>query len=128
MVGEFDDSLTRRLERADPFEELKRVAARKIYPTRDVVLIEAAGFNVLGQLIGLFLGAVNEAAAGTVSAKSRTLLKLFPDQFYGGRRTDPGELSLYERVLAVTDFVASMTDGYAVSMFKRLTGISLAAD
>jgi len=128
MAGVLDDSLTERIERAGPFEQLKAVAASKVYPTRDVVLIEAAGFNVLGQLIGLFLEAVNEAAAGAVSAKSRTLLKLFPEQFYGGGRTDSRELPLYERVLAVTDFVAGMTDGYAVSMFKRLTGISLAAD
>ncbi|MBT4823457.1 MAG: hypothetical protein HON70_47585, partial [Lentisphaerae bacterium] len=28
----------------------------------------------------------------------------------------------------VTDFVAGMTDRYAVSMFKRLTGISLSAE
>ena len=128
MAGDLDESLTDRVERAQPFEQLKAVAASSVYPADDVVLIEAAGFNVLGQLIGLFLEAVNEQAGGAATAKSRTLLKLFPVQFYGKGRTDPGELSLYERVLAVTDFVAGMTDRYAVSMFKRLTGISLSAE
>jgi dGTPase len=32
---------------------------------------------------------------------------------------------LYRRVLAITDFVSGMTDSYAVTLFKKLTGISL---
>ena len=29
------------------------------------------------------------------------------------------------RVLAITDFVSGMTDSYAVTLFKKLTGMSL---
>ena len=30
-----------------------------------------------------------------------------------------------ERALRVTDYIASMTDGYAVTLYRRLKGISL---
>ena len=31
----------------------------------------------------------------------------------------------YTRLLLLTDFVAGMTDSYAVSLYKKVTGISL---
>ena len=33
--------------------------------------------------------------------------------------------SAYERALRVTDYIASMTDSYAVTLYRRLKGISL---
>ena len=70
------------------------------------------------------LGAAEEVAGQSrPSARSRTLLQLVPDQFLGtGRRPDPDP---YLRVLGITDFIAGMTDSYAVSLFKKVRGISL---
>jgi len=130
MSGTLAMDLTGTIDRATEFRRLKDVAMDRVYPTREVVLIEAAGFNVLGKLIEMFLTAINEKAQSPhgVSRKTRTLLKLFPPPTVSGRPVDPCELDLYRRVLAVTDFVSSMTDRYAVSLFKRLTGISLPGD
>jgi len=51
------------------------------------------------------------------------LIYLIPEQFLGySRQPHP---DLYRRVLAITDFVAGMTDSYAVTLFKKITGISL---
>jgi dGTPase len=37
----------------------------------------------------------------------------------------PVEPTAYERVLRVTDFISGMTDSYAVSLYRKLRGISL---
>ncbi|MER2582626.1 MAG: deoxyguanosinetriphosphate triphosphohydrolase, partial [Candidatus Competibacter sp.] len=93
--------------------------------SKPVVEVEAAGFEVLAGLLEAFVTTVNDLAiqGPTASPKSRMLVHLIPEQFAGpGRQpvADP-----YRRVLAITDFVSGMTDSYAVSLFKKLTGISL---
>ena len=51
------------------------------------------------------------------------LSHLVPQQFKGGRAGIAE--GLYPRLLSLTDFVAGMTDSYAVSLYKKVTGISL---
>ena len=127
LAGTFDRALAAVIPQHDAFRELVGVAADRVYPTREVVLIEAAGFSVLGQLIELFLRTLDQKAgpSAAFTQKSKTLWKLFPRDLLGEHREDPGRLGLYRRVLAVTDFVSGLTDRNAVSLFKRLTGISL---
>ncbi len=124
LNGNFKQPLTGTIERATNFAKLKETAVERVYPERGAILINAAGFNVLGQLIETFVEALNDAAQSTVpSAQSRTICQLF--QHENGRKIVPKELSLYERLLTVTDYVSSLTDRNAVALYKRLTGISL---
>ena len=60
---------------------------------------------------------------GKHSFKNKNLLKLIPNQFLqnNGRPHD----DLYIRLLNITDFVSGMTDTYAVSLFRKIRGISL---
>ena len=51
------------------------------------------------------------------------LLKLLPAQFLGhAGEPDPDP---YVRLLQVADFVAGMTDSYAVDMYRKLKGYAL---
>ncbi|HUX60697.1 MAG TPA: hypothetical protein VMV32_05250, partial [Ignavibacteriaceae bacterium] len=84
---------------------------------------EAAGYEVLGGLLDSFINSVNESAQNKISPKSATLLKLLPYQF-GGRGGKP-DLDLYSRLMSVIDFVSGMTDSFAVSLFRKIKGISL---
>ena len=36
-------------------------------------------------------------------------------------------LSPYQRLLCVTDYISGMTDGFAVELYQRLSGIKLPA-
>ena len=96
-----------------------------MYVSKPVVEVEAAGFEVLGGLLEAFVTTVNDLAAhgSAASPKSRMLIHLIPESFVGSSRIPNPEL--YRRVLAITDFVSGMTDSYAVTLFKKLTGISL---
>jgi len=102
---------------------IKDISVNKIYSYRSVVEREIEGYEVLGGLLDAFINAANEAAEGTASFKNTNLLKLIPKQFLQnkGRPND----DLYIRLLKITDFVSGMTDSYAVSLFRKIKGISL---
>ena len=50
-------------------------------------------------------------------------MKLLPDQFLGPNNMPDNDL--YTRLLKITDFVSGMTDSYAISLFRKIKGISL---
>ena len=110
---------------AEPLAELRKRAHEEIYLSPPVAEVAAAGFQVLGGLLEIFLAAINDVAEKqqSASARSRLVLQLVPEQFIGPQRQPPADL--YQRMLGITDFVSGMTDSYAVNLYKKLTGISL---
>lgn len=125
LAGELAEELLDRIPAAEAMQALKACGENQVYVSKPVIEVEAAGFEVLGGLLEAFVTTVNDIAANgsNASPKSRMLIHLIPEQFAGpGRQplADP-----YRRVLAITDFVSGMTDSYAVSLYKKLTGISL---
>jgi len=126
LAGDFDDALLDRSPIAHPLQAILKLAKETIYTARPALEIETAGFEVLGALLSLFAHAV-EAAAGVpgtrFSTRERMLLELLPAQFLGhGREPDADP---YVRLLQVADFVAGMTDSYAVDMYRKLKGFAL---
>ena len=124
LKGKFDDELLEQSPVAIPLQAILKLAKETIYNARPALEIETAGFEVLGGLLSLFADAV-EAGAGLarVTTRDRMLLKLLPAQFLGhGGQPDPDP---YVRLLQVADFVAGMTDSYAVDMYRKLKGIDM---
>ncbi len=123
MNGKLDKDLISLLPTADSLEEIKRVSVEKIYSIKSVVEREAAGFEVLGGLLDTFIQTVNEYAEDKVSPKNKTIIKLIPKQFLG--EDGKPDKDLYTRLLKITDLVSGMTDSYAVSIYRKIKGISL---
>ncbi len=122
--GEFRGELLDCIPDAEPLQALKTYAETYIYLSKPVVEVAAGGFEVLNRLLEAFISTVNDLADNeTPSPKSRLLVYLIPEQFVGTKR-EP-KIDLYQRVLRMTDFIAGMTDSYAVSLYKKITGISL---
>jgi dGTPase len=123
LSDKFENDLISVIPSAKSLKEIKDISVIRIYSYRSVVEREAAGYEVLGGLLDSFINAVNEAAEGKASFKNNNLLKLIPTQFLHsiGRPHD----DLYTRLLLITDFVSGMTDSYAVSLFRKIKGISL---
>ncbi|UCV01641.1 dGTP triphosphohydrolase [Dechloromonas denitrificans] len=124
LKGEFDDELLTQSPAFFPLQAVLKLAKETIYTARPALEIETAGFEVLGALLGLFTQAV-EAGAGHArfTTRERMLLKLLPAQFLGhGGEPDADP---YIRLLQVADFVAGMTDSYAVDMYRKLKGVDL---
>ncbi|MEE4379924.1 MAG: deoxyguanosinetriphosphate triphosphohydrolase [Candidatus Competibacteraceae bacterium] len=125
LTGTFTQELLDNIPCAVYMRALKDCGENQVYVSKPVIEVEAAGFEVLGGLLQAFITTVNDISDRGVaaSAKSRMLLYLIPEQFLGPHRQPDPEL--YRRVLRITDFVSGMTDSYAVTLFKKITGISL---
>ncbi|MCK6391627.1 MAG: dNTP triphosphohydrolase [Azonexus sp.] len=126
LNGHFDEELLEQSPIAHPLQAVLKLAKETIYTARPALEIETAGFEVLGALLALFTEAV-EARAGVpgtrFTTRERMLLKLLPAQFLGhGGEPDADP---YVRLLQVADFVAGMTDSYAVDMYRKLKGFDL---
>jgi dGTPase len=126
LEGECDKPLIDHIAAAGELETIKQRSVETIYATPRGVEIEAAGFSVLGGLLDDFVAAVSDVARRGqkhASPRSRKLLRLIPEQSIGpGREPDTNP---YQRLVRMIDFVSGMTDSYAVSLFKKIRGISL---
>lgn len=125
MSGKYDESLISKIETSEIVDQMKDISSKKAYCARNVLEIEAAGFQVLGDLVEYFVVSANDVAkkGKSASERSKKLLQLVPEQFLGDNREPDKEL--YSRILKITDFVSGMTDSYAVSLYKKISGISL---
>lgn len=127
LDGSFDQSLIDGLSKevADPLNQILDISIKNVYRSRNVLQIEAAGFNVVADLLEVFIDAVSDhhkfgkelRKARPFSAK---VVQLFPQQFLQDSNED-----IYLQILRVCEFVAGMTDTYAVSLYRRLKGIEL---
>lgn len=97
-------------------KKIDAFSVEHIYNHRSVVEIEIAGYNVIGQLLKDFF----MAAATPKSPRSAKLLQLISKQFViTGKPED-----LYHDTQSVVDFIAGMTDLYAVDLYRKITGIN----
>lgn len=125
LAGQFEQSLLTQLQCHAQLDDLLRLARDYIYCAPEVISVQAAGFQVIGDLLERFMQVIDDVAEQGARAcpHSQMLLQLIPAQFIGPARqpaTDP-----YTRLLLLTDFVSGMTDSYAVALYKKVTGISL---
>jgi dGTPase len=110
---------------------IKRITRQKGYESERVLQIESAGFKTLGGLLDMFASAIITNTPNKEEQKLRLLLPLEFLQRPGAHEPDRNEairrLSPYQRLLCVTDYISGMTDGFAVELYQRLSGIKLPA-
>lgn len=97
------------------YRQCSSTAFKKIYRSKDVVDVELAGFKVITSLLELYL----EAVTHPHKAHSRLLINLVSSQY------ETTATTLYDRVMAVLDFISGMTDIYALDLYRKIHGINL---
>jgi dGTPase len=125
LAGRFDVPLLEEIPMRVEMDALIEMARQRIYCAPEVVSIQAAGFQVISDLLERFVQVVDDVAhkGDSASPRSRMLIRLIPEQFIGPAGVPSDDA--YRRLLLLTDFVSGMTDSYAVSLYKKVTGISL---
>jgi len=83
-----------------------------------VLEIEIAGYNVMAELLSLFVPALLKEKP---DHKDKKILKLFPLQFREFEDTG----SAYTKVLSAFDFISGMTDLFATELYRKLKGIDI---
>ncbi len=125
LAGRFDTPLLDKIPLGVEMDRLVDVARDRIYRAPEVVEIQAAGYQVISDLLEYLCQVIDDIAerGDRASPRSQTIARLVPDQFLGGGRKPAA--NAYLRLLRLTDFISGMTDSYAVSLYKKITGISL---
>jgi dGTPase len=118
-----------REEVSEALEAITRITREHGYNSERVLQIESAGFRTLGGLLQMFAEAVMADRPNKEEKKLRQLLPL--DQLQRHESYEPDRdraierLTKYQRLLCVTDYISGMTDGFAVELYQRLSGIKL---
>ncbi|NQU35613.1 MAG: dNTP triphosphohydrolase [Bacteroidetes bacterium] len=118
LDGSYDKPLIKSLdpELVKILNEIKSISKKKIYKSQTVIKIEAAGFKVIPFLLHTF---VKSRLAKRDYEGRNQILGLLPAQYHTGKNN-------YEKILNTVMFISSMTDRYAVDLYRNLKGIELA--
>ena len=117
LSGTYNNTLIDHIEdRCNALQMVREISIRKIYGHDTVIQIEIAGYNVMSELLQLFIPALLKQQ---LSHKEQKILKLFPYQFTEYEQTTNN----YEKVMNALDHLSSMTDEYATEIYRRLKGV-----
>lgn len=125
LNGNFIDELYALSPSAKYLNEIEKLSVKKIYRQKVVTERECAGYEVLAGLLDVFINAFNSWLDSNTNNKSRIIINLLPIQILNSANK---ETALPERLHLIIDFVSGMTDSYAVSLFRKIKGISLPVD
>jgi dGTPase len=125
LSGAFDQSLTDIIPSAAALANISSVSVKKIYRSKPVLEKEAAGFQVLEGLLEVFSRALYHHfyKRAHFSGQDKSILRLLPETFpmeNWGESVNP-----YPLLRSLIDFVSGMTDKHALSLYRRVKGISL---
>ncbi len=120
LSGEYDVSLTDVIKAEAALVQIKKVSIEKIYRAQHVVEIEAAGFNVLNGLLESFVPAI--LSKESMSKKQSIAFRLLPIDL---KEEIKSSNDTYAALRALLDYISGLTDSNAMSLYRKLMGISL---
>jgi dGTPase len=122
LSGTFDMALADHCPSKQGLKQIINVSIEKIYRARQVVEIEAAGHEVLPGLLEEFTTAGLYLMNGTHSRKYQNLQQLLPADTSMAIQQNPSPYNMLRNVL---DFVSGLTDRHALSLYRKIKGISI---
>ncbi|MFY7670576.1 deoxyguanosinetriphosphate triphosphohydrolase [Tenacibaculum sp. MEBiC06402] len=116
LKGRFNKSLLDKCKYEAQMNDIIKLSIEKIYRSNDVIEKEVAGYKIIADLLDVFVTALNNKYSGNQSNFDRLVLNLLPEEY----RTLKDDL--YERILQTCSYVASLSDGYAIRLHKKISG------
>ncbi|MBQ4106278.1 MAG: deoxyguanosinetriphosphate triphosphohydrolase [Lentisphaeria bacterium] len=129
LRGSMTGSLIEQIPAAETLKKIQQRSVHSIYHAPQVASVIAAGFELLSGMLEIFVPAVHEIAMersgrGKASYRAHRIFHIIPPHFAPVDQ-DHWQQSAYLRTLHILDYLAGMTDSYAVNLYKKLKGISL---
>lgn len=116
LKGEYQHSLLDKCSFEAQINDIIKISVEKIYKSREVIEKELFGYNIIATLLDVFLTALNNSFENKVTNYDKLILNLLPESIQKPQETT------YLRILSICGFVASLTDGYALQLYKKLKG------
>ena len=118
LAGTYNSTLLDEIEEYSPtLKAIEKLSIEKIYNHPSVVEVEIAGYNVMSELLQLFVPAVLSSAPTPFEKQA---IKLIPFQYKPIKTDRP-----YLKVMNVLDHVSAMTDSYATDLYRKIKGIEI---
>ncbi|MBK9737682.1 MAG: dNTP triphosphohydrolase [Saprospiraceae bacterium] len=119
LSGHFNSTLVDEVAKSCHYlSTINEISVTRIYNHHSVIEVELAGYNVMSEILSVFINAVlNENR----TALENKCLHLIPTQY----NLSKDDVSPYEKTMGVLDFVSGMTDGYATEMYRKMKGIDI---
>ena len=117
LAGTFTGSLIDHINdrQAQAYKKCADLSLKRIYRSRPVLDVELSGYKIMATLMEQMVEAV-----------------MHPDRFYSKQlidrvssQYDIDAPDLESRIMAVIDYIAGMTDVYALDVYQKINGISL---
>ena len=122
LTGEFDHALIDKIPSASVLEKINIISIKYIYQSRLVLEREVAGSEIIEKLTATFCKAIFTIKNNPkfISPKDKKIYKLLPDSFKLQLEND--QLSVYENLRIVIDFISGLTDSNASRLHKIISG------
>lgn len=129
MTGAFDDELVRVSDAVGAWEALRAVAKDHVYTSTPVSMMETTGDSVIRSLLDRFIPAVLGEHRHDPKHPDAKLYRLISpvwrsvfEEKVRVSRGDEAKIQ-YHSLQLVTDFICGMTDTYALSLLRQVSGI-----
>ncbi len=125
LNGEFDSALTDYIPSGDVLNSITKLSVKEIYRSKQVLEREAGGFEVIGKLMESFCLAVYSKSFDSeqFTPRLQSIYSLIPETHL--EKLKKPDMSVYETLMVVTDFISSLTDSHAIKIYKTIYGFSL---
>lgn len=116
LQGNFHTSLLSMSLYKEEIEAIIALSIKNIYRSSGVVEKEIAGYTILQDLLHIYYEAVKRSENHKKSSYDALVLKTIPQKYISS------EKSFYKKILGVTCYIASLTDGKVVKLHSKCKG------
>jgi dGTPase len=116
LNGEFEHSLLDKCAYEAQINDILKISAEKVYRSKEVIEKEIVGYSIIARLLEVFLTSLNHAYEQTTTNYDTLVLQLLPEEI---RKP---QAHLYDRIMTICSYVASLSDGAALLLFNKLNG------
>ena len=117
LNGTFEGSLIEHINviQRNAYQQCAKLSVERIYRSRPVLDVELSGYKIMATL----MEQMTEAVMHPERYYSQQLIERVSSQY------DINSNDLEKRIMAVIDYIAGMTDIYALDVYQKINGISL---
>lgn len=115
LAGTYPFSLLAKCKYEAQLNDIIAISIDKMYRSKEVIEKEIKGYRVLTTLLTVFTTAVNNKYEEKTTGFDQLVLALIPSEY------NLIQNSLYDRLLGVCSFIASMSDRYAILLYEKVS-------
>ncbi|GIM52159.1 dGTPase [Capnocytophaga cynodegmi] len=115
LKGDFHSSLLSKSTYRPQIEDIIDISVSHIYQSDEVVEKEISGYVVLQNLLDVFFTAAMNDYKGKLTSFDKSIFKILPEKY-------KKETSLYNKIMGITCYIASLTDSKAVELHLKTLG------